>query len=64
MYSALAGKFFTSGGTWEAHLFIFAVISFIIGDGSKNKAIEIYVKEYSAHVFMQKFYIINLTHWC
>ena len=62
MSSALASKFFTSSATWEAHLFIFAFISFTLGDGSKNKAVVIYVKECSAHVFIQKFYIFNLTH--
>ena len=61
MSSALAGNFFTSSATWEAPLFIFAFISFTFRDGSKINAIVIYVKEYSAQVFIQKFYIFNLT---
>ena len=62
MHPALAGSFFTSSATWETHLFIFAFISFALGDGSKNKAIVIYVKKCSAQVFIQKFCIFNLTH--
>ena len=62
MSSALAGKFFTSSATWEAHLFIFDFVSFTLVDGSKNKAVVIYVKDCSAHVFIQKFYIFSLTH--
>ena len=61
MPSALAGKFFTSSATWEARLFIFAFISSTLRDGSKNNAVVIYVKECSPHVFIQKFYIFNLT---
>ena len=62
MSSVLEGNFFTSSAMWEAHLFIFAFISFTFGGGSKNNAVVIYVKECSAHVFIQKFYIFNLTH--
>ena len=62
MSSALAGKFFTSSATWVAHLFIFAYISIMLGDGSQNKAVVISVKKCSAQVFIQKFSIFNLTH--
>ena len=37
-------------------------ISFTLGDGSQNNATVIYVRVCSAHVFIQKFYIFNLTH--
>ena len=60
MSSALAGKFFTSSATWEDHLFIFAFISSILRDRSKNNAVVIYVKECSPRAFIQKFYIFNL----
>ena len=62
MSSTLAGKSFISSVTWEAHLFIFAFIYFTLGDGSQNNAVVICVRVCSAHVFIQKFYIFNLTH--
>ena len=60
MSSVLEGNFFTSSAMWEAHLFIFAFISSILRDRSKNNAVVIYVKECSPRAFIQKFYIFNL----
>ena len=63
MSSALASKFFTSSATWEAHLFIFAFISFTLGDGSKNKAVVIYFKKCYAQVFFFFFFFRRVTHF-
>ena len=36
----------------RSHLFTFAFISFVLGDGFKKNTAAIYVKEYSAYVFL------------
>ena len=36
----------------KSHLFIFALVSFTLGDRSEKIIAEIYVKEYSAYVFL------------
>ena len=38
-----------------SHLFIFAIISFTLGDGSKKNIAMIYVKECFACVFLQEY---------
>ena len=43
----------------RSHLFIFAFISFTLGDGSKKNIAAIYVKECSAYIFLQEFYSIQ-----
>ena len=39
----------------RSHLFIFAFVSFALGDGSKKNIAAIYVKECSAYVFLKEF---------
>ena len=42
----------------RSHSFIFAFISFALGDRSKKNIVAIYVKESSAYVFLKEFYSI------
>ena len=54
----------------RSHLFIFVFISITLGDESKKNLAVIYIKEYSAYVFLWEFYIVSsltfrsLIHFC